>query len=195
MASQDQELLTRLQAGDSSALAEVFESYADRLYRLALRLLDDETEAEGAVQDTFMRLIEGVDQFEGRSSLGTWLYRVTHNLCIDRLRRRRRLQPLDEEAEDEGLPVPAQLADWAAAPESLFEAAEADQQVAAAIAALPLPLRAVFELRELQGLSTLQTAEALGLSESNVKVRLHRARLLLRESLARYFSERLGEED
>jgi len=83
----DQELLVALRRRDGEAFTYLFEMYADKIYRLALRLLENETEADGVVQDTFLRLLSRLDQFEGRSKVGTWLYRVAYNICVDRYTR------------------------------------------------------------------------------------------------------------
>jgi len=191
----DRALLEALRAGSTEALAELFELYSDRMYRLAAGILHDEDEAEGVVQDVFLRLIEHSDRFEGRSSLGTWLYRTTHNACIDRLRRRKPVQPLADEAyttdEDAGF-MPTIFADWAHAPEEVFGSDEAGEVIEEAVQSLPLGLREVFILREVEGLSTAETAEALGISEGAAKVRLHRARLELREALSVYFAEQVS---
>jgi RNA polymerase sigma-70 factor (ECF subfamily) len=188
-----------LRAGDPAALSALFETYADRLYRLALGLLRDPAEAEDVVQETFLSTIKHLDRFEGRSSLGTWLYRVAYNASIDRLRRRTDDPlPPDEPGEDPetgvSLPLPKSIVDWAGTPERW----QADREVAAeidrAIAKLPQSLRVVFLLRDVEGLSTEETAEALGLSEGATKVRLHRARLAMRERLSVYFGERMPRE-
>jgi RNA polymerase sigma-70 factor (ECF subfamily) len=186
----EQELLAALRRRDEAAFSQLFEAYSDRVYRLAVGLLENEVEAEGVVQDTFMRLIERLDQFEGRSKLSTWLYRVAYNLCQDRLRKRKPISTLVEEVDDEGtIPTPTILIDWEQLPERCLTAAEISRELDEAIATLPPKLKAVFILREIEGLSTQACAEALDISVSATKVRLHRARLLLREQLATYFME------
>ncbi|HEC22207.1 MAG TPA: sigma-70 family RNA polymerase sigma factor [Chloroflexi bacterium] len=189
--SSEQELLAALREGDAEAFAALFEAYSDRLFRVAVGVLGDEDEAEGVVQDTFLRLFESLDRFEGRSKLGTWLYRVAYNASLDRLRKRRPTRPIDDDPDEGELPAPAILVDWSHIPESLLDTAEAQAELEAAIAELPESLRSAFVLREIEGLSTRETAEVLEISEGAVKVRLHRARLLLRERLAGYFAERL----
>ena len=184
-------LIEALRRRDTDALSMVFETYSDRIYRLALSLLGDEQAADGVVQDTFMSLIEHIDGFEGRAALGTWLYRVAYNNCMGRLRK---LKPhLALEVDDEqGAPLPENLLDWNAMPESLMTSSEAIQQIAQAIDTLNPTLRTVFLLRDVDELSTQETAEVLGVKPGTVKVRLHRARLALREALAGYFEERVG---
>ena len=190
----DQELLKGLRARSPEAFRQLFDMYSDRMFRLAAGMLGNDDEAEDVVQEAFLRFFEKLDHFEGRSQVGTWLYRTVHNACIDRLRRRRPMLSLDGETETgngERLPAPSILADWSIAPESLFDSAEVQAQLKAAIAALPESLRVAFLLRDVEGLSTAETSRILDISPGAVKVRLHRARLQLREYLSEYFSERL----
>jgi RNA polymerase sigma-70 factor (ECF subfamily) len=184
----EQQLLAALRDRDPEAFAFLFDTYSDRVYRLAAGLLADDDEAEGVVQETFLRLFERLDSFEGRSTLGTWLYRVAYNLSMDRLRRRRPTLSLDGDGED-SLPEVTNLADWRDAPERFLSAEEMSAELGRAIAALPETLRAVFMLREVEGLATDECAQVLGITAGAVKVRLHRARLLLRERLAATFAE------
>jgi RNA polymerase sigma-70 factor (ECF subfamily) len=190
----ERNLIEALRRRDPDAFALLFETYSDKVFRLAMGLLDDEDEAEGVVQESFLRLFEKLDQFEGRAKLGTWLYRVTYNICVDQLRKRRPVQSLVDETDpdEEAVFMPAIFTDWTQAPEPLFDSAEAQAELGQAVSELPQRLRSVFILREMEGLSTLETAEILGVKEGAVKVRLHRARLLLRERLAAYFGERVA---
>lgn len=176
-------LLKALRKRDSDAFAHLFDLYSDKIYRLSVSLLKDEVAAEGVVQDTFLRLIERLDQFEGRANLGTWLYRIAYNLSIDRLRKRKPDIVLEDEPEDGRYPAPIHLIDWKQWPEQLLTDAEVTAELDKAIAALPEKFRVIFVLREIEGLSTKETAKITGLSMSATKVRLHRARLFLREHL------------
>jgi RNA polymerase sigma-70 factor (ECF subfamily) len=185
----EQALIEALRQRDSDALSSMFETYSDRIYRLALSLLHDEQAADGVVQDTFISLIEHIDGFEERASLGTWLYRVAYNNCIGRLRRIRPQFDLDD---SEDAPLPERLMDWNAIPEALLASSESIEQISQAVEALNPALRVVFLLRDVEELSTLETAQVLDLKPGTVKVRLHRARLALREELADYFEERIG---
>jgi RNA polymerase sigma-70 factor (ECF subfamily) len=193
MTNSDQELalLDRIRAGDKAACSECVELHSPGVYRLALRMMRNEAEAEDVVQETFLSAFKAIGSFEGRSGLSTWLYRIAHNAALMRLRR---VQPLvvsvDEPLElEDGAEVPRELHDWCCLPERDFETAEARTELERAIHELPEKLRAVFVLRELEGLTTEQAAEALDLSVENVKTRLHRARLWLRERLSTYFAE------
>ena len=187
----DGDILAALRRRESEAFASLFEMYADKIYRLGLGLLENETEADGIVQDTFLRFIERLHQFEGRSKVGTWLYRVAYNLCMDRLRKRRPMLtwPTDNGDDELSIPIPVDLTDWQQAPETLFSQAELTTELANAISTLPDKLKAVFILREMEELSTKESAQILGITAGNVKVRLHRARLLLREKLADSFGK------
>ncbi|MCS6827297.1 MAG: sigma-70 family RNA polymerase sigma factor [Caldilinea sp.] len=187
----EQRLLERIRAGDKTACAECIDLHSAGVYRLALRMVGDPHEAEDIVQETFLNAFRTIDSFEGRSSLSTWLYRITYNAALMRLRKKQPLHvSIDPHGdEEEAATTPVQLFDWCCLPEEDFQTAEARNELERAISELPEPLRAVFVLRELEGLSTEETAQALDLSVSNVKVRLHRARLWLRERLSGYFTE------
>jgi len=188
--SEDHALLARIRAGDKAACAECIEQHSPEVYRLALRLMRNETEAEDVVQETFLSAFKGIDQFDGRANLRTWLYRIAYNTA---LMRHRRVEPeqvqVDEAADpDEGTVVPQSLFDWCCLPEPELDRAEVRAELERAIKAMPEKLRAVFVMRQMEELSTEATAEALGVSEEVVKTRLRRGRMWLRERLAGYFS-------
>jgi RNA polymerase sigma-70 factor (ECF subfamily) len=182
--------LESMRRGDPTCLGGFFEAWGDRLYRLSLRLTGDPAAAEDVVQETFVKLMAGAERVEGRSRLATWLYRVAFNASIDRLRDRKRMVPVPEEADDETAPpMPALLVDFLS-PEEMLKDAETRGALDEAIATLPPSLRAAFLLRDVEGLSTAEAAEALSVTETNLKVRLHRARLLLRERLSAFVAGR-----
>jgi RNA polymerase sigma-70 factor (ECF subfamily) len=188
----DEEILERIRAGDKAACALCIETYGPIVYRVALRLMQNEADAEDVMQETFLNAFRAIDTFEGRSSLGTWLYRITYNNAMMRLRRPTAANSSIEitwRDGDDGYAVPKQFYDWCCLPEKDFQTAEVREALERAIAQLPPILRGVFVLRELEELSTRETAAALNISEDVVKTRLHRARLQLRESLSDYFSE------
>ena len=189
----EQEQLAALRRRDADAFTLLFETYSDKIYRLSVGLLGDEAEAESIVQETFLRFFEGLDKFEGRSKVGTWLYRVAYNASIDYLRRDKPLLEMDFVDDDDNLPQTAVFADWSQWPESQLTNAEVTAELDKAIASLPEKYRAIFILREIEGLSTQETAQVTDLSVSAVKVRLHRARLALRERLAESLIARTGE--
>ena len=187
-------LIIALRRRDPEAFSLLFEIYSDKIYRLAMGVLGDENEAEVIVQESFLRLFEKLDQFEGRAKLSTWLYRLAYNASIDQLRTRRPVQLLvdEQELDEQNAMMPAIFVDWSQAPETLFASAEAQAELEQCIIQLPERLRSTFLLRETEGLSTAETAEVLGINPGAVKVQLHRARLQLRECLATYFGERLA---
>jgi len=166
------------------------ERYSGTVYNLALRLMNNQQEAEDVLQETFISAFRALDRFEGRSRLSTWLYRIAYNAGLMRLRRRRvPVVSLDEPRETEdGEQMPRQLVDWTSLPDDLVLSKEFRGTLTAALDSLPESLRSVFVLRDIEGLSTAETAEVLGLTETNTKVRLHRARLALRERLTTYLA-------
>lgn len=165
------------------------ERHSSTIYNLALRMMGSPQEAEEVMQEAFISAFRALPRFEGRSQLGTWLYRIAYNAALMRLRRRRPPTfSLDEPWEtDEGELAPRQFIDWTALPDDMLLNKELRSVLEAALQTLPPSLRSVFVLRDIEGLSTAETAEALELTETNVKVRLHRARLALREKLTGYF--------
>lgn len=186
----DRDILKRLREGDTTACTDCIALHSDSLYGLALRLVNDEAEAEDVVQETFLNAFKSIRNFDGRSSLGTWLFRITYNNALMRLRRHKPdTVEIDQPLYLEGEEIPRQLFDWCCLPEEDFMTSEAQTKIQAAIRQLSEPLRVVFTLRDIEGLSTAEVAEILDLTESAVKVRLHRARLALREILASYFTE------
>lgn len=185
-------LITALKNGDKNALATVFEQHANKIYRLALGILHDEQQADGVVQNTFVALIKHIDTFEGRSDIGTWLYRVAYNEAIGRIRKAKHID--DRDITDDENVVPACFIAWDTIPDQLLNDSEAAEQISNAVKTLSPALQAVFTLRDVEGVSTRYTAEILGISEAAVKVRLHRARLTLRERLATYFEEYINNE-
>ncbi|HRI55599.1 MAG TPA: sigma-70 family RNA polymerase sigma factor [Anaerolineae bacterium] len=183
-------LIDALLAGDKHACACMVRQHGGQMYAVALRIMGDPDEAEDVVQDAFISACGKVASFEGRSKLSTWLYRITTNAALMRLRKRRDdTVSLDEpQVGDDGDLLPRQLGDWEIDPGRQALSSELRQEMEAAVESLPPSLRAAFVLRDIQGLSTQEAAEALEISETALKVRLHRARLALRERLAGYLA-------
>jgi RNA polymerase sigma-70 factor, ECF subfamily len=186
-AADDAELLAGLQCHDPRAFETFFETHVDRVYRIAAGILGDDADAQEVVQATFLSAFEAIDRFEPRARLGTWLYRIAYNHALMLVRRRHPTDPLPDE--DAALPMPASLVDWSTLPEERLLGAEAQEALKAAIAELPPGLRAAFVLRDIEGLSTAECSQVQGISDAACKVRLHRARLALREQLSAYFGE------
>lgn len=184
-----------LKAGDRAAFARLVERYSPKIYRLALKILNDPQDAEDILQETFIKALRALPTFEGRSSLSTWLYRIAVNEALMLVRKRKpNFVSIDMEREDaEGDVEPVEIVDWCCLPEGDLMSAESRTFLDLAIQRLTPALRAVFILRDVEGLSVRETAEALGLTEVAVKTRLLRARLKLREELSVYFAERLSE--
>jgi RNA polymerase sigma-70 factor (ECF subfamily) len=179
------DLYTRIQSGDKAACDECVQTYTPMVYGLALKLLGDEAEAEDVTQETFMNAFRAIDNFEWRSEISTWLYRIAYNAAMARLRKRSSDYVSVEElaVRTDGKNVPQQLYDWCCLPERDFEIAQTRQKLEKAIGSLPESLKSVFVLRILENLSTRDSAQTLGISEDNVKTRLRRARLFLQNEL------------
>ncbi|WP_054520881.1 RNA polymerase sigma factor [Thermanaerothrix daxensis] len=186
--------LEALRNGDRKEFARLVDTFSTPIYRLALKILGDPQDAEDILQETFIKALSALPTFEGRSSLSTWLYRIAVNEALMMLRRRKPETLLTENDggdEESGNGESTYLIDWCCLPEEELLSEEARQFLDHAIAQLPENLRLVFWLRDVEGLSIKETAEALGLSETNVKTRLLRARLRLRELLSDYYRERM----
>jgi RNA polymerase sigma-70 factor (ECF subfamily) len=186
--------LEALKAGDRAEFARLVEAYSGAIYRLAIKMLENTQDAEDILQETFIKAFRHIKTFDGRSSLSTWLYRIATNEALMALRRRKvNLVSLDEPDEtQEKDQEPLQIVDWCCMPEQELMSAEARQRLDQAIDKLSPNLRVVFVLRDIEGLSTQEVEQVLGLSETAVKTRLSRARLHLRESLSEYYGEKMA---
>jgi RNA polymerase sigma-70 factor (ECF subfamily) len=184
--------LELLRQGDRAEFARLVETYSNLVYRLALKMLNQPQDAEDVLQETFLKAYRHLPEFDGRSSLSTWLYRIATNEALMTLRRQKHnTVPIDESDEaEEGQQEPVQIADWCCMPEGELLSSEARAFLDRAVESLPQSLKVVFVLRDIEGLSTMETGEVLGLSETAVKTRLSRARLRLRELLSGYYGER-----
>ena len=187
---QDEEtLVAALRQHEPDACTCLVKTFASIVYAQAYRLMNDADEAETVLQTTFIRACEKINHYEGRGALGTRLYRIATNEALMLLRRKRPQVSLEAVAETLSADdIPQQLQPWSLDPARFALDHELREQLEAALATLSDSLRTVFVLRELQGLSTEETASTLGIGTSAVKVRLHRARLHLREVLADYFT-------
>src|SRR5437763_15978919 len=180
--------------GDLEAFSELVKRYDRNVFRIAQHITHNEEDAQDVVQDAFLKAYEKLDQFQGNSKFYTWLVRIAVNESLMRLRRRRtgKMVSIDEDVETEEGSVPRDLADWAPDPEQNYSQSELGEILRKTIQGLPPGFRVVFALRDVEGLSTEETAEALGLSIPAVKSRLLRARLQLRERLSRYLKRKTG---
>ncbi|MCS7026185.1 MAG: sigma-70 family RNA polymerase sigma factor [Bryobacteraceae bacterium] len=189
----DLELVVRSKQGDASSFERLVKRHARRVYSIARHITQSEADSEEATQETFLRAYSRLNSFEGHSTFQTWVAKIAVNEALAILRRRHRLRefPLEEPVRvlsDEDLV--REVAIWEENPEQLYARDQLRKILEEAIAGLPLSYRVVFLLRDIQNLSTEDTAEALNLSLPAVKSRLLRARLLLRERLSRRFRKK-----
>ena len=186
--------LEALRSGDRAEFARVVDAYSAPIYRLGLKMLGSQQDAEDVLQNTFLNALTHLKDFEGRSSLSTWLYRIASNEALMLIRRKKNTVNLDDfhSEETEDVPLPEVFVDWTALPEHELLSGEGKNALDAAVNKLPESLRMVFVLRDIEGVSIRDTAEILNLTETNVKTRLLRARMFLRERLSTYYGERLA---
>ncbi|MCX7827146.1 MAG: sigma-70 family RNA polymerase sigma factor [Verrucomicrobiae bacterium] len=191
----DTTLVRRAKSGDMGAFEELVNRHERRVYSLARRILRHEHDAEDVTQQTLLSAVEHLPEFREEASFATWLLRIATHAALKMLRKRRGLPTVSleqaaEPADDEGtIPHPEFIADWRENPLVLAQQAETRRLLDEALNELDEKHRLVFLLRDVEGLSVRETAEALELSEANVKVRLLRARLQLRERLTRAFGD------
>ena len=186
--------LEALIAGDRAEFARLVDEYSSQIYRLGLRMLGSPQDAEDVLQNTFINALTHIHKFEGRSNIATWLYRIASNEALMLIRKKKpevNLEDVEGGDDDEDL-RPTQFVDWSALPEDELLSGEGKQALDDTIDTLPESMRIVFLLRDVEGLSIKETAEALNLTETNVKTRLLRARMFLREGLSTYYGERLS---
>jgi RNA polymerase sigma-70 factor (ECF subfamily) len=185
-------LVEAAKAGDVGAFEELVRRYDRNVFRIAQHITQNREDAEDVVQDAFFKAYSNLSQFQGQSKFYTWLVRIAVNEALMRLRRRRpeRTVSLDEDVKTEDDTVPREVADWSPNPEQQYTQAELREILERTIHGLPATFRTVFVLRDVEGLSTEETAEALDLSIPAVKSRLLRARLQLRSRLSKYFQRR-----
>src|SRR5690348_15677588 len=185
-------LVDAARKGDIGAFESLVKRYDRNVFRIAQHITQNREDAEDVVQDAFLKSYENLQQFQGQSKFYTWLVRIAVNEALMKLRKRRpeRMVSLDEEVKTEEDSVPREVADWSPNPEQQYTQAELRDILTRTIQGLPPSFRTVFVLRDVEGLSTEETAEALDLSIPAVKSRLLRARLQLRERLSRYFQKR-----
>lgn len=185
------ELVRRAKVGDLAAFEELTIRHERQIYSLAYRILQNPHDAEDVTQQAFLSAVENLAKFREESSFATWLYRIATFAALKVIRKRKGLPTVSldaatEPSEDyDSIPHPEYIADWKQSPEQLVERNETQRLLDDALAQLDARHRIVFVLRDVEGLSVKETAAALGLTEANVKMRLLRARLQLREQLTR----------
>ncbi len=181
-------LVAAAQAGDTLAFETLVNRYERKIFRLTQNITQNREDAEDAMQEAFLKAYEHLDGFEGNSRFYTWLVRIAVNQALMKLRRRRpNVLSLDQEIETGEDSMPRDVEDWGPSPEQRYQQTELAGILGKVITELDPAFRVVFQLRDIEELSTEETAEALGLSVPAVKSRLLRARLKLRQNLNRYF--------
>ena len=179
-------MIAAILAGDAQLFHELIRPYERRVYAMALSFLRNEADAEDAAQEAFLKAFRNLASFRGEAKFGTWLVSITLNEARSRIRRRDtiKMESLDEPPDEQGHASPALLRDWKEIPSEALERKEVRVLLQKAITALPLIYREVFQLRDIEELSVNEAAQALGISIASVKVRLHRARMMLQKNLA-----------
>jgi RNA polymerase sigma-70 factor, ECF subfamily len=188
----DQSLLTRLQSGDERALADLADAYSSKIYQLAFRYLRNKEDAEEVTQDVLFKVYRKVGEFRGDAALSSWIYRITFNTAMSRLRTAQYQRTQAEERRDsatDGEPAGApartpDVADWSDLADEHVLRSQLRERVFRAILALPAIYRAPVMLRDIQGMSTEEASAMLKVKDQTLKSRLHRGRLILRKQLA-----------
>lgn len=192
MDERERMLVEALKSGKQEAFEELFNTYGARLYSFAARMCKNEEDAKDVVQETLISVFRSLKDFRGQGSFRAWFFTIAANACR-KMKRKGKFEPEHELSLDELIPTPASegqkpdIADWSQNPDHLFQRAELKTQVERAIADLPPAYRVVLILRDIEQLSTQETAQSLHLSPEAVKSRLHRARLFVRDRLTQYW--------
>jgi len=194
-ASEETALVAKAQAGDAQAFTDLVNRYERKIYRIAKHITQNDEDAEDVLQETFLKAYEHLGGFQGNSKFYTWIVRIAVNESLMKLRKRKgdRTVPLDEPMDTGEEMVTREIAVWEDNPEQRYSREEIQDILERAVESLKPDFRTVFTLRDIEELSTEETAEALGISIPAVKSRLLRARLALREKLTRQF-KRKGED-
>ncbi len=185
-------LVAQSREGDTRAFGELVRRYEGKIFRLAQHITQNREDAEDVLQESFLKAYEHLDQFKGDSKFYTWIVRIAVNQALMKLRRRKtsKAVSLDEQIDTGEDTVVREIAAWDEDPEQRFSREELGGILDEAIQSLEPPYRSVFVLRDIEEMSTEETAAALDLSIPAVKSRLLRARLQLREKLTRYFKRK-----
>ncbi len=189
----DMELILAINNGRQDQFYELVKRYENRLYNFGLRMCDSPSDAEDLVQDTFLNVFKYLKGFRYETKFKNWLYRIATSACLKK-KRKSRFAPERELSLDEFLPadesaVSMELPQWASLPLDQLLNDELGRVIQKALLELPKKYRLVIVLRDVEGFSTQETADIMGLTPTNIKVRLHRARLFLREALKHYYEK------
>jgi RNA polymerase sigma-70 factor (ECF subfamily) len=191
VANDDLDLVHATKNGDVTAFEQLVKRYDRKLFRIAQSITHNREDSQDAVQEAFLKVYQNLSAFREESKFSTWLFRITVNQSLMKLRRQRtaREASLDEDFQADGDVLPKEVTDWSPNPEQLYWASELRDILINCLEELSPILRTVFVLRDIEGLTIDQTVEVLNVSETAVKARLLRARLQLREGLTKYFSK------
>ena len=185
-------LIERAKNGDRAAISELVNKYSERIYNLALRILRNHEDAEDILQETFLTVIEKLNQFDGRSQFFTWIYRIATNASLMKLRKKKVVfQKMDDSDNFQDSVESRVFVDWSQDASLNVYDKEVKKKIDAAVNTLSDIYLSVFVLRDIEGLSIKETSEILSITQENVKIRLRRARQFLRDYLSDYFEERL----
>ncbi len=180
------QMIAAILGGESQLFHELIRPYERRVYMMTLSFLKNEADAEDAAQEAFLKAYRNLGSFRGEAKFGTWLVSIALNESRSRIRHRNtiKMESLDEPSDSEGHVSPALLRDWKEIPSEALERKEVRFMLEEAVTSLPLIYREVFQLRDVEQLNVNEAATALGISIGAVKVRLHRARMMLQKILA-----------
>jgi RNA polymerase sigma-70 factor (ECF subfamily) len=187
---QNDELLSRLQSGDERALSDLADAYGTKIYQLAFRYLRNKEDAEEVTQDVLFKVYRKVGSFRGDAALSSWIYRITFNAAMSRLRTAQYQRSQEDDRQlasddaDSTRPVRSEVADWTDMADERVLRSQLRRRVFSAILALPAIYRAPVMLRDIQGMSTEEASAMLRVKDQTLKSRLHRGRLILRKQLA-----------
>jgi RNA polymerase sigma-70 factor (ECF subfamily) len=188
---QSEELLNRLRQGDESALSELAAQYGGKIYQLAFRYLRNHEDAEEITQDVLYKVFRKVGEFRGDAALSSWIYRITFNSAMSRLRsasyqraQDEQREPVPVEGDDTTVTSAQEVADWSNMADEHLLRSQLRRRLVRAVLALPAIYRAPVVLRDLQGMSTEEASAMLRVKDQTLKSRLHRGRLILRKQLA-----------
>jgi RNA polymerase sigma-70 factor (ECF subfamily) len=189
---QNDELLSRLQSGDERALSELADTYGTKIYQLAFRYLRNKEDAEEVTQDVLFKVYRKVGSFRGDAALSSWIYRITFNAAMSRLRTAQYQRSQEDDRQlvsedaDPSKPARSEIADWTDMADERVLRSQLRQHVFRAILALPAIYRAPVMLRDIHGMSTEEASAMLHVKDQTLKSRLHRGRLILRKQLAEF---------
>jgi RNA polymerase sigma-70 factor (ECF subfamily) len=189
--------IDKLKSGDEESFAMLVDETSGKIYRTLLQILGNEQDAEDILQDTYLKAYRAIPEFENRSGLYTWLHRIALNEALMQIRiRKPQIVSIDDnEPFSDDLDIEQKdIVDFCCLPEGELLSKESRHFLDQAVQTLPESLRIVFVMRDIEGLSTQETADALQISENNVKIRLMRARMILRKKLSAYFNKFFIEE-